>query len=95
MDEKLKGLWSSNKILFFIALPMILLFMFRNLIFAILVGSARKTAEEAKKEDAKLQAESDQAKLEAAKAQAAADAAAKRIADRKEEDVDEDWHKKN
>lgn len=98
MDEKLKEYWNNNKILFFlVVVPItlgIILFTLRDFIFALLAGSARKTAEEAKKEDAKLQSVANQAEIDAAKAQAAADAAAKRIADRKEDDIPEDWNKK-
>lgn len=94
MDEKIKGWWSSNKILFFIALPLLLLFVFRDLVFAMLAGSARKTAEEAKKEDSALQVTANQAEIDAAKTQAAADAAAKNVVDRKEDDIPDDWNKK-
>lgn len=98
MDEKLKEYWNNNKLMFFlVVIPItlgIILFTLRDLIFAMLVGSARKTAEEAKKEDSKLQNTANQAELEAAKTQAAADAAAQRISNRREEDISEDWNKK-
>ena len=98
MDEKLKQYWNSNKLMFFlVVIPIglaIVAFMLRDLIFAMLAGSARKTSEEAKKKDSTLQQTASQAAQDAAKAQAAADAAAKRIADRKEDDISEDWHKK-
>lgn len=98
MDEKLKQYWKSNRLMFFLVVVPItlglIMFTLRDLIFAILAGSARKTAESAKKEDSKLQATADQAELDAAKAQAAADAAAKRVEDRKEDNIPEDWNKK-
>jgi hypothetical protein len=98
MDEKLKQYWNSNKLMFFlVVIPLglaFLAFTFRDLIFAMLAGSARKTVEEAKKTDETLKGKVDTAAQDAAKAQAAADAAAKRIADRKEDDISEDWHKK-
>ena len=98
MDEKLKNYWNNNKLMFFlVVIPItlgIILFTLRDLIFAMLAGSARKTAEEAKKEDAVLKAQGDEAAIAAAKAQAAADAAGKRIEDRKEDDISEDWNKK-
>lgn len=98
MDEKLKQYWNSNKLMFFlVVIPMtlaIIAFMLRDLIFAALAGSARKTVEEARKTDTDLQAKAQAASDDAVKAQAAADAAAKRIADRKESDVPDDWYKK-
>lgn len=94
MDEKLKELWNTNKLFFFLLLPLALVFIFRDFLFAALAGSARKTANEAKEKDSQLQAQSNQAEIDTAKAQAAADAAAKRIADRKEGDISEDWNKK-
>ena len=94
MDEKLKELWNTNKLFFFLLLPLAILWFFKDLVFSILAGSARKTSEEARKQDEQLQSQSNQAATDAAKAQAAADAAAKRIADRKEGDVSEDWNKK-
>lgn len=94
MDEKLKELWNSNKLFFFLLLPLALVFLFRDFLFALLAGDAHKTADEARKQDAQLQDQSNAAAVDAAKAKAEADAAAQRIADRKEGDVSEDWNKK-
>lgn len=98
MDEKLKQYWNSNKLMFFlVVIPLglaMVAFFFRDLIFAMLAGSARKTAEEAKKQDASLSASAQAAKDDAALAAAAAAAAQKRIDDRKETDVPDDWYKK-
>ena len=94
MDEKIKNLWANNKLLFFIALPLIILFVFRDLILSLLVGSARKVSAEAKKEEEKLQTEINQADKDAAVARTEADAAGKRVEDRKEDDISEDWNKK-
>lgn len=94
MDEKLKELWNTNKVFFFLLLPLALVFLFRDFLFALLAGSAHKTADEAKQKDADLQTQANAAEVDAAKAQTAADEAAKRIADRKEGDVSEDWNKK-
>lgn len=93
-DAKIKDWWANNKLLFFIALPLIVIFVFRDLIFAMLAGSARKTVEQAKKTDTALQTTANQAELDAAVAKANADAAGKRADDRKEDDVSEDWNKK-
>lgn len=99
MDEKLKELWSKNKLLALLAglvlVPLILLFLFKDLIFAMLAGSAHKAVDAARTEDEKLKSQADQAALDAAVAKAEADAAAKRIAARKEDDVSEDWNKKS
>lgn len=98
MDQKLKDYWNNNKLMFFlVVIPItlgLILFTLRDLIFAMLAGSARKTAEEARKEDSKLQEVANQAELDAVKSQAEADAAAKRVEDRKEGDISEDWNKK-
>jgi hypothetical protein len=95
MDEKIKNLWNNNKILFFLLIPLIALWIFKDVLFSLLASSARKTADEARKEDDKLKAQADELDKQAAITKAEADAAGKRIADRKEEDVDEDWHKKS
>lgn len=94
MDEKIKNLWNNNKILFFLLIPIILIVVFRDLILALLFGSARKTVEQAKAEDAKLTTESNAANLEAEKLKAEADMLAKQIGARKESDIPLDWNKK-
>jgi zona occludens toxin (predicted ATPase) len=94
MDEKIKGLWNSNKILFFLLIPIILIFVFRDLIMSILIGSARKVSENAKKEDEQLKSKADEAERQSELEKQKADLIADRIENRKEEDVSEDWHKK-
>lgn len=90
-----KQLWDKSKLLFLIAIPvLIVVFVFRDLIFAALAGSARRTAEKAKMTDATIKEKANKADVEAALAKAAADAAAKRLADRTADDVPEDWHEK-
>lgn len=93
-DSKISQWWANNKLLFFLALPLIVVFFLRDLIFAALAGSARATTDAARADDAKLSQESSAAEIEAAKAQAQADAAAKRVADRSDSDIPEDWNKK-
>ena len=93
-DAKVKDWWANNKLLFFIALPLILLFVFRDLIFAMLAGSARKTYQDAQKQDSQLKATADQAAMDAAKAQAEADAAGKQVENRTDDDIPEDWNKR-
>lgn len=98
MDEKLKEYWNSNKLMFFIVvIPLtlgIIAFMLRDLIFAALAGAARKEVTDAKKQDAALSAQAQAAAEDAAKQDALAAAAQKRIDDRKETDVPDDWYKK-
>lgn len=98
MDEKLKAYWNGNKLMFFlVVIPLtlgIILFTLRDLIFAMLAGSAHKAVDEAKKQDATLSVTAQAAKDDAALADAAAKAAQKRIDDRKETDVPDDWYKK-
>lgn len=93
-DAKVKNWWINNKLMFFIALPLILMFFFRDILLAVLVGSARKTAADAKVEDADLLKKANQAAIDAAAAKQAADADQKSAADRKESDVPNDWFKK-
>lgn len=97
MDDKLREYWQSNKLMFFfVVIPLGLLFILfalRDLVFSMLAGSAHKAADEAKKADAPLQAQAQAASEDAAKAQQKADDAKKRIDDRKEDDVPDDWFK--
>lgn len=98
MDEKIKNLWNNNKLLFWILSPIILLLVlvlvFRDVVMAFLIGSARKTSQEARDASKGLEEKVHQTEMEAAKSQAEADAAKKRIEERKESDISEDWNKK-
>lgn len=86
-----KDLWSKNKLLFCLLIPLILLVVFKDLIMDYLIGSSRKLVNKTKEEDQKLKAESDKAQQEANDL--------KESADNKEEQInnlpeDEDWHKR-
>jgi len=94
MDEKIKNLWANNKILFFLLIPLILVFVFHKVIFELLVGSAKGIAGDAKKEDDALKAVVNKANQEAAVAKAQADALDDQIKNRKESDIPLDWNKK-
>src|SRR6185369_955058 len=98
MDEKIKNLWNNYRILFWILFPLIalvvLVFTFRDLILALLIGSARKTSEEAKKQDQTLQNQINEQEKQAALEQQKADDAQKRIDGRKDSDISDDWYKK-
>lgn len=65
MDQWLRNLWKNNKVFFFLLLPLILVLVFKDVLLAVLVGGARKTAEEAKTKDADLKKEQDSANSEA------------------------------
>lgn len=99
MDEKIKSLWNNNRILFFILLPLVIIlflgFVFRDLVLALLIGSARKTSEEAKKNDEELKAKQNAANNQANELKAKSDQIEEKINERKEEEVSEDWHKKS
>ena len=88
----LKSLWEKNKLLFIIGLPLILIVVLKDFILELLVGSARKMANEARDKDAELKAKQDKLNLEAEKHKAKADAAAEKA--NNTDDVDENWHKK-
>lgn len=90
MDEKIKALWANNKLLFLLALPLLLLFLFRDLLFSILVGSARKTFQKATEVDQKLATEQKTAEDAGNAAQADAAELEKKA---KSATVDEDWNK--
>ncbi len=94
MDEKIKNLWNNNKILFFILIPLIILYVLKDVIFALLGASARKTTEKAKEEDSKLKDQANQANLEAEKLKSQADSLEEKIDNRTSDDVPEDWHKR-
>lgn len=97
MDEKLKALWASNKILFCLGLPLIIIaiigLFLRDAVLAWLKGSVREATNEARKEDTQLSAQAQAAQQAAAVSQQAADDAQKRIDDRKESDIPDDWFK--
>lgn len=57
MDAWISALWNKNKIVFFLLLPIVVLYFCRNIIISLLVNSARKVSNEAKKQDEKLKDE--------------------------------------
>lgn len=97
MNEKLKNLWNSNKILFFIILPLTILFIvgifLRDFVLAWLKGSARDATSEARKTDEELSAKAQAAQSAAIKTKTEADDLQKKIDDRNDEDVPDDWFK--
>lgn len=90
MDQYIKGLWSKNKFFFFLLLPVLALYLLRDVIFGMIIGDARKVAKEAKKKDDKLQNEQQAAEQAANQAKSEADEIGKEADN---VDADEDWHK--
>lgn len=88
MDQWVKNLWEKNKIFFFLLLPIVLLVIFRNVVFDLLLGSARKIFDNAQKKDSEL-----------LKSQVEANAKADQIVEdanklsNNKTEVAEDWHK--
>lgn len=98
MTEKLMKLWETQKtmciILGILLLP-ITLAIIGYKVYSWWNGfAAKKSLDEAQKKDDKLAAEEDSLKKAADSFTSKADEAAKRIEDRKEEEVDLDWHTK-
>lgn len=100
MDEKLVALWASakakisevwskNKILFFIIIPLIILVKFRDILIQLIVSSAKRLMKETREKDAQLRNEANAANQQANDLVKKADAA-----DDNKPPVDEDWHKK-
>jgi hypothetical protein len=54
MDEKIKSLWQNNKILFFLLIPLILLWFGRNLLISLLVSSGNKVVGDSSKKSEEL-----------------------------------------
>ena len=86
------NLWQKNKVLFFIAIPVILLFVFKDVIIAVLASGAREMSEKARKEDAKLKAEADKLNNEANKLKDDAKRIGDNIGSRTNDDIPDDWH---
>lgn len=91
MDNFFSNLWKNNKILFFILIPLVVVWFFKDLILKLIVGVANKELQNAKEKDSSIKQEQD-------KANDAADAH-KANSDKLEQDIgkiseDEEWHKK-
>lgn len=84
-----KDLWNNHKVFFVVFGLLVLIVKFREVLINILISSAKKTMEEAKKEDANLSSQENQAKADA-------DALVKKAQEEpsKEQPVDADWFKK-
>ena len=90
LDEKIKALWNNNKILFFLLLIPIGMWLARNFIIDLLVDSGNKVVGDATEKSNQLKSEQDVAN---AKADQIKDADSAAESD-KSKPVGEDWHKK-
>lgn len=89
MQMDAKELWADHKIFFIIFGVLLIVVKFRDLIIDILVSSAKRTVDSAKKEDSQL------AKQEGDASKAADDLVAKANSEAgKEQPISDDWNKK-
>jgi cytochrome c-type biogenesis protein CcmH/NrfG len=95
MDAWLKNLYDKNKVLFWIAffllLPAILIFLFRDLILKLIVNKANSELHSAQVSDARLEEKQSAASKEASEHKANAESIQKQIDGLT---PDEDWNKK-
>jgi cell division protein FtsL len=93
MDQWITNLWQKNKIVFFLLIPIILLVVFKNVIFAFLARSVKNEVKDAVKKDDELKKEQESLVNESEKQKASADAIENQIKNNAES-VSDDWHKK-
>jgi uncharacterized protein YlxW (UPF0749 family) len=91
MDNFISNLWKNNKIFFFILLPLVIIWFFKDLILKLIVGVSNKELDSTKKADAKLQQEQNKINDQANAHKANADKLENEIKNISE---DEEWHKK-
>jgi hypothetical protein len=91
MDNFISNLWKNNKIFFFILLPLVIIWFFKDLILKLIVAVSNKELDSANKADAKLQQEQNKINDQANVHKANADKLEDKIKNISE---DEEWHKK-
>jgi hypothetical protein len=91
MDQWIKDKWESNKLVFFLLLPILLIILFKDLIMEILIGTARKQTEATKAKDEKLKDQFDTINDEANALKKESDNVGKQSENIPD---DEDWNKK-
>lgn len=89
----LAGMWNKSKILFFLLLPLIILAIGFKLYREYQVMKAKQSLDEAVKKHDQLEKEKLEALAKAEAEEAKAKEAAKHREGRKEDDIDDDWHK--
>lgn len=92
MDSWIEKLWNNNKIFFFLLLPIILIVLFKDLLLDLVIGSARKILNDAKKKDEGLRSEQEWAEAIANEKKKQADELGKQA---ENVDEDENWHKRS
>lgn len=93
MIDTLANMWNKSKILFFLLFPLVLIAIAINFYKEYQVMKAKESLKDVESKDKQLEAEK-QAALDAAKeAEFEANQLAKNRENRKEEDIEEGWHK--
>lgn len=91
MDSFISNLWKNNKFLFFILIPLVIIWFFKDILLKLIVGVANKELDSTKEKNSNLKQEQDKmndtANLHRANA------------DKLEQDINnisenEEWHKK-
>ncbi len=95
MIDKLAGLWDTKRWLFWLLLPITIIAVGVKYYLDYLEYKSEKDMERAKSEAQKLRFKQRQARQAAKKKKEEADKLEKKIEDRKEEDIDIDWHLKD
>lgn len=93
MDQWIKNLWNKNKIIFFLLIPVVLLVVFKDLVFSFLASQVRKDIKDTVNKDDELKSKQDDLVKESEKQKALADAKEEEIKNREASDISEDWHK--
>jgi hypothetical protein len=93
MEQWLENLYKKNKIIFFLLIPLVILVIFKNLIFSFLARSVKGEVKNAIKKDDELKSTQDNLVKESEKHKALADAKKEEIKNNDAASVSEDWHK--
>ena len=87
------NLWNKSKLLFIIAIPLILLFIFKDVIIALLESNIKKTVDNAQKQDDQLAKDEQNLKDQANSAKQQADDIQKQVDNSSSDTVSPDWYK--
>jgi len=95
MIEKLAGLYKTKKWLFYLLLPITAVALGIKFYLDYLEGKSKKSIEETKYEDQRIKFQKRQVRKKAKEERKKAEALNKKIEERKEGNVDLDWHLKD
>jgi uncharacterized protein YlxW (UPF0749 family) len=87
-------MWNKNKWLFFLLIPVILLFIFKDVIISLVAGNIHNTVKDAEKQDETLKADAEKLNDQANKERDEAQQIQNQVNGRDTSDVNEDWYKK-